>query len=234
MPKPPGPDTDQLLNRMMQGDSAARQALLERHRRRLRKMVAFRIDRRLAARVDPSDVVQEVLADAAGRLTDYARSRPLPFYPWLRQTRLGAPRRPAPPPRPAGKRPCRARSRTCCNCPTSRPPNWPAGWPTSAAAPASTRCARNWASACGRPWAAAPGDREVLVLRHLEQLSTADAAAVLGISDGAVKVRHLRALQRLRPPPGRGCGGSAMNPSASVSSLGRGPAPRALRTWSRS
>ena len=43
-----------------------------------------------------------------------------------------------------------------------------------------------------------PRDREVLVLRHLEQLSIRDIAAVLGISEGAVKTRHLRALQRLR------------------------------------
>ena len=44
----------------------------------------------------------------------------------------------------------------------------------------------------------APRDREILVLRHLEQLSTREMAAVLGISEGAVKTRHLRALQRFR------------------------------------
>jgi RNA polymerase sigma-70 factor (ECF subfamily) len=47
-------------------------------------MVAVRIDRRLAARVDPSDLVQEVLMDAHEKLSDYLRKRPLPFYPWLR------------------------------------------------------------------------------------------------------------------------------------------------------
>jgi RNA polymerase sigma-70 factor (ECF subfamily) len=44
----------------------------------------------------------------------------------------------------------------------------------------------------------AENDREILALRHLEQLSVREIAAVLGISEGAVKVRHVRALKRLR------------------------------------
>src|SRR3954469_4069846 len=80
-----GPDSDYLLDRAAAGDPAARQRLLERHRKRLRRMVALRLDRRLAARVDPSDVVQEALADAGRKLDGYLRGRPLPFYPWLRQ-----------------------------------------------------------------------------------------------------------------------------------------------------
>src|SRR5436305_6787348 len=79
------PDTDQLLDRAASGDGRARQELLARHRKRLRRMVALRLDRRLAARVDPSDVVQEALADAARKLDGYLRDRPLPFYPWLRR-----------------------------------------------------------------------------------------------------------------------------------------------------
>src|SRR5262245_17814507 len=82
---PQGPDTDQLLDRAGSGDDAARGQLLTRHRDRLRKMVAFHLDRRVAARVDPSDVVQEALADAARELSDYLRRRHVPFYPWLRQ-----------------------------------------------------------------------------------------------------------------------------------------------------
>ena len=53
------PDTEKLLDRAGAGDWTARQQLLMRHRNRLRQMVALRIDRRMAARVDPSDVVQE-------------------------------------------------------------------------------------------------------------------------------------------------------------------------------
>src|SRR5579871_3596428 len=79
------PDTEELLRRAAGGDPSARHALLGRHRNRLKQMVALRLDRRLAARVDPSDVVQDVLLDAAQGLDDYLRQRPLPFYPWLRQ-----------------------------------------------------------------------------------------------------------------------------------------------------
>src|SRR5258707_9873067 len=79
------PDTEQLLEAVRCGDTKARSRLLERHRPKLRRMVGIRLDRRLAARVDPSDVVQESLIEAAARLDEYVRDRPLPFYPWLRR-----------------------------------------------------------------------------------------------------------------------------------------------------
>ena len=88
MPQRP-PNTEELVDRAAGGDAAARQQLLARHRARLRRMVAVRLDRRLAARVDPSDVVQESLAEAARTLDAYLRDRPLPFYPWLRQFAWG-------------------------------------------------------------------------------------------------------------------------------------------------
>src|SRR5438132_202303 len=78
-------DTETLLERAGGGDRAAREELLARFQGRLRQMVAFRLDRRVAARLDPSDVVQEALADAARKLSEYLQTRPLPFYPWLRQ-----------------------------------------------------------------------------------------------------------------------------------------------------
>src|SRR5438876_12109973 len=79
------PDTEKLIALAIGGDSSARQSLLVRHRDRLRRMVAVRLDRRLMTRIDPSDVVQEALMDAAQKLSDYLRNRPLPFYPWLRR-----------------------------------------------------------------------------------------------------------------------------------------------------
>ena len=79
------PDTDELLRRADAGDTSAEGALLDRYRARLRQMVAVRLDPRLAARLDPSDVVQEALAEAARKLPQYLQHRPVPFYPWLRK-----------------------------------------------------------------------------------------------------------------------------------------------------
>jgi RNA polymerase sigma-70 factor, ECF subfamily len=81
----PEPDTDWLLAEVRRGDMSARSRLLDRHRDRLRQMIAARLDHRLAPRVDPSDVVQDVRLEADQQLADYLKKRPLPFFPWLRQ-----------------------------------------------------------------------------------------------------------------------------------------------------
>ena len=78
-------DTEELLGRAGSGDRAALDRLLSRHRHRLRQMASVRMDRRLAARADASDIVQEAITDAAARLPEYLRRRPAPFYLWLRQ-----------------------------------------------------------------------------------------------------------------------------------------------------
>src|SRR5581483_1117454 len=203
-----GPDTDQLLARAAAGDAAARGRLLQRHRGRLRRMVALRLDRRLAARVDPSDVVQDALAEANRRLDDYLRGRPLPFYPWLRRLawdqlvrlhhrHVAAGRRSVtreePPPLP-GESALVLADRLLAAGPD----------PADAALRRELRHRVRDALADLRP-----ADREVLVLRFLERLTAAEAAAVLGVSAGAVKVRQFRAMERLRARLGDLFGGSA-------------------------
>jgi RNA polymerase sigma-70 factor (ECF subfamily) len=189
-------DTDALLDRAAAGEHSAREELLERHRQKLKRMVAVRLDRRLAARVDPSDVVQEALTDAAGRLDDYLRERPMPYYPWL--CRLACDRL------DKAHRRHTARRRSVKR---EEPPGLPEesahqlaerllapNTDPEQAALRQEKRQRVRALLEGLPG----GDREVLVLRFLEQLSTAEAAAVLEISAGAVRLRLMRALERLR------------------------------------
>ncbi len=193
------PDTDELLASASRGDASARQQLLVRHRRRLKKMVRLHMDRRLAPRIDPSDVVQEALAEAAQELSDYLAERPIPFYPWLRKIaweRLVK----------LHRRHLRARKRNVgreepgiLNLPDESAVQLAGRLLDLGSSPSKHLLREELHARVQTALDQLPDrDREVLVLRYLEQLSTKETAAVLGISESAVKTRHLRALVRLR------------------------------------
>jgi RNA polymerase sigma-70 factor (ECF subfamily) len=196
---PSEPNTDQLLVDVSRGDDSARERLFDRHRHRLRGMVAVRMDPRLKARVDPSDLVQESLAEAHRRLDDYLRKRPMPFYPWLRQIAvdrlIDQHRRHI----RSGKRTVDREHADGMYLSDGSIAEFAKRLSHSASAP-SARLRREenqerlrTALAC-----LADRDREVLVLRYLEQLAPRDVAAILGISERAESMRHMRALERLR------------------------------------
>jgi RNA polymerase sigma-70 factor (ECF subfamily) len=192
-------EIEALIERASRNEPAACQELLVRHRQRLRQMISVRIDHRLAARLDPSDVVQEVFVEALGKMPDYLRKRPLPFYPWLRQLaweRLAK----------LHERHIQAQKRS-----TTREARWDGPLPDESALALVDRLVAPGSSPSkqvlrqemqGRVQAAlarlTEQEREVLVMRYLEQLSIREIAAVLGITESAVKSRHLRALQRIR------------------------------------
>jgi RNA polymerase sigma-70 factor (ECF subfamily) len=193
------PDTEYLIQRARQGDGAASQDLLARHRDRLRRMVRVYLDRRLAARVDPSDVIQEALTEAARKLPNYLRELPLPFYPWLRRIAwerlMKVHRRHL----RTGMRDATREAPAGLGLPDESA--WDlAGKLVASGTSPSNRAVRDETRARVRHALDQLGerDREVLVMRYLEQLSTKEIAAALETTEGAVKVRHLRALQRLR------------------------------------
>jgi RNA polymerase sigma-70 factor (ECF subfamily) len=199
----PDSDIDRLIERARRGDETARQALLGQHRDRLRRMVAVRLDPRVAPRVDPSDVVQEALVAAAALLPDYLQKQPIPFYPWLRRlawerlvklhrqhvtTEKRTVAREVVLELPDGSVNVLARLVVANN--TS-----PSDQAVRKELQVRVRAALDELG---------PRDREVLILRYLEQLSAAEIAAVMESTPGAIKVRHLRALERLRAILGEG------------------------------
>src|SRR6266581_8283167 len=76
--------TQELLDKARVGDAHAVDALLARHREPVRRMISLRLDPAIAARLDASDVVQDVLLEASRRLDDYLRNPAMPFPLWLR------------------------------------------------------------------------------------------------------------------------------------------------------
>jgi RNA polymerase sigma-70 factor (ECF subfamily) len=188
------------LERAAAGDQAAWADILATHRDRLRRMVALRLDRRLSGRVDPSDVIQDALVQAALGLPAYLRQPDRPFFLWLRwltgmtlqgvhRHHLGIQARDA------------GREVQLLDRPLPQ---------ASSAALAAQLLGRDT-----RPSVAAvreerkrrlqealnamdPLDQEVLVLRHFEDLSNAEVARELGLRVSAASKRYLRALRRLK------------------------------------
>jgi RNA polymerase sigma-70 factor (ECF subfamily) len=196
----PSPDAvSGLVARAAAGDRAAIVELLERYRARLRRMVGLRLDPRLRGRIDPSDVIQEGYLDAVRRLEEFVRDPSVPFYIWLRflvgqrlqeqhRRHLGTPGRDvgrevslyhgAMPGASTGALAARLQGKL-----TS---------PTQAATRAERKVRLQ--EALNRM---DPLDREILVLRHYEQMKNGDAAAALGLSVKAASKRYTRALERL-------------------------------------
>jgi RNA polymerase sigma-70 factor (ECF subfamily) len=195
-----GTTTDALLRRAEAGDAAALGALFAHYRDRLRKMVRLRLDRRLSGRIDTSDVLQDVYLDLARRFPEYAGAPTVPFYIWLRaltgqrlvdlhRHHLGAQMR------DAGQEVSLYRGALPAASSAALAQQLLAGLtsPTQAAVREEMRLRLQEALNSMDPI-----DREVVVLRHFEELSNVEAAEVLGIEPPAASKRYIRALRRLK------------------------------------
>ncbi len=194
-------EEDALIRRAAAGDREALAVLFHRHRKRLRQMVRLRLDRRLQGRVDPSDVLQEAFLDLVEKLPEYARQRSeIPLFLWLRlvtgerllrvhRQHLGAAMR------DAGREVSLHRG----------------AFPQASSVSLAAQLLGRYTSASQAIIRAEvqlqlqqalngmdPTDREIIALRHFEELSNGEAAAVLGISPQSASNRHLRAMTRLQ------------------------------------
>ncbi len=193
-------ETDRMIDRARAGDPAAWNDVFARHRERLRRMVQMRLDYRLHGRIDASDVIQDAYLEASRRMDNYLREPGMPVFLWLRflvgerliilhRHHLGAQIRDA---------------RREVSIYRDALPE------ASSAALAAQLLGKNTspseivirAERLLRLQEAINGldpiDREVLSLRHFEQLSRTETAQVLGIEEPAASKRYFRALKRLK------------------------------------
>ena len=192
-------ETSRLLERARAGDVDALNSIFTRHRERLRRMVDIRLDRRLQARLDASDVVQEAYLEVAQRLNEYLLDPKLPLFLWLRlvvgqrlmklhRYHLGTQRRDV------------GREVSLCRQP----------FPAASSAALAAQLLGKQTSPTQAALRAErmlriqealntldPFDREVLSLRHFEELTRAETAQVLGIEESAAAKRYVRAMKRL-------------------------------------
>jgi RNA polymerase sigma-70 factor (ECF subfamily) len=196
------PSREEIQHRIelaVQGDMRALDDVLTHYRPLLKRMVALRLDPRVQGRVDASDIVQEGYLDATQRLAEFARDRGTSFYIWLRflvgqrvqeqhRRHLGA----------AGRDVGREVSLYRGAMPGASTGALAARLLGKLTSPseAALRAERKLRlqEALNRM---DPIDREVLVLRHYEQMSNADAASALGLDFKAASKRYTRALERL-------------------------------------
>lgn len=192
--------TETLLDGARAGDSDAVNKLLEKHRRSVRRLVEMRLDRKVQQRVDVSDVVQDVMVEASGRLEKYLDDPVMAFHLWIRQIAwdriIDTYRRH----RVSAKR----------NMDREQPIAVPAGSDQStmelavqlrdpALTPAAAATQREIASKVeGVIELLNEQDREIILMRHYEHLSNLEIAEVLKLNPPAASMRYLRALRRLR------------------------------------
>jgi RNA polymerase sigma-70 factor (ECF subfamily) len=194
------PDERVALRWAVGGDQAAWAEVLAPHRKRLRRMVALRLDRRLRGRIDPSDVLQEAFLQAAQAGPKYLERPEQPVFLWLRwltgtalqlvhRRHLGVLARDA------------GREVQLLDRP------WPEASSAALAAQLLGRDTRPSVAAIRAERqlrlqealnAMDPLDREVLVLRHFEELNNAEVARELQLKESAASKHYIRALHRLK------------------------------------
>jgi RNA polymerase sigma-70 factor (ECF subfamily) len=184
-----------LLDEASAGSQQALARLLKRHLPRVEAAVACRIDRRVRARFDSSDVVQETQLEVVRRFDEYLSARPMPFHLWLMRATHQQLQK-------AERRHLQTAKRAIDRevpLPDHTSLHLVAGLAARSHSPASAAVNKERARTVRRTLAQLSElDREVIMLRNFEGLSNGEAACLLEISREAAKKRYTRALLRLR------------------------------------
>lgn len=186
----------ELLTLARRGDADAADRLLVHNRDRLKRMVCARMDTRLAARLDPSDVVQEALMEASRRLPAFLDKNDDMFYPWLRAIaweRLVQLNR-----KHLGARKRSVHREIGLPLPDASSNEVSQQLVASISTASAVAVRRELQHRVRRHLETLPKrDKEILLLRHLEQLPMKEVAAIIGVSLGAAQSRYCRAIERL-------------------------------------
>jgi RNA polymerase sigma-70 factor (ECF subfamily) len=191
---------DELLDAARNGDESALAVLFERHRDRLECMVRLRMDARLQGRVDPADVLQDAYLAVRSKFPRCSAEQQMPFFLWLRlevgqklvdvhRFHLGAKMR------DAGQEVSLHQGALPQVTSLSLAEHLLGKLTTASQAAMRVELKLRVQEALN---SMDPNDREVLILRHFEELTNAEAAQVLGIKPSAAVNRYVRALKRLK------------------------------------
>jgi RNA polymerase sigma-70 factor, ECF subfamily len=190
------PSEQELLDLARQGREEAVAQLLARHRDPIRRAILLRLDRRVTARIDASDVLQDTYVEAVRRLPDYLANPPLPFELWLRwlareqvlmchRRHLGADKR--------------AATREVGPLPADSSAQFVGGMVGRGSSPSQHLAAVELAERLRLALQQlSEEERDLILWRHFEQLTNRETAQLLQITEAAAGKRYLRALERLR------------------------------------
>ncbi len=191
---------EEFLNRLRQDPEGVLASEYAEHRDRLWRIVNFRLDRRLLGRVDADDVLQEAYLDAATRIEHYLNDPAISFFIWLRtivgQTLIDVHRRHLSAKKRDVRREVKPNRRVFSASTSFQIADILLADLTS---PSQAILKEELAVKLHEALESMNEiDREILVLRHFEELSNIEAAEVLEIESKTASMRYFRALTRLR------------------------------------
>ena len=180
-----------MISNLEAGEPAALAELLSLHRGYIRKIAELRMEDELRSRVDPSDIVQEVSLAVSRRINDFLSRKPVSFRIWLRGQTLDQITR-ARRHHLADKRSVRKEYRMSDASSMTIAQHILAGRPSQIVQ--QKELAEQVRAAIA---SMSEMDREILFLRHIEELTTDEAADVLNVEPAIARKRHGRAIRRL-------------------------------------